>query len=271
MYLTKCRFSFSSTPTALAHAITVLDSIHHIRLLSPIMGQRRIKFRDNHLLLWLIIEIKILKHFPSAAQKFRRLLHDKLGLEEAEWADLEAFWAHYEAIGIATQRGEWFREECTLVKTMLDKGNLDPDDRVYYLNKYNILCDGMQENHKEFDRRVIGMWETANALITAPIIRAILHVWETKDFLMHPWLRAKCVKAKGCCARPCQCCSKRPSDLEQHWVGHCTPACRCCMQRHGIMWPINNLEDAVKPGFSLRPAKDDEYSKRMMEALVWRS
>jgi hypothetical protein len=41
------------------------------------------------------------------------------------------------------------------------------------------------------------------------------------------------------------------------------------MDHLGIKRPIDALEDPVEPGFRVRPAEDDFYSKQMMEVTIW--
>jgi hypothetical protein len=234
------------------------------------MGHRKLKFRDDHHRFWFRLELKVLKNHPSAAQKVRRVLHEKLGLREQEWTALEQFMINHEAVGVITQRHEWFLKECARLKKMLDDG-LDPDERSRVSMAYHETVIEQRENADEWTNRVRLLWRTACSFQHTPIARALYECRKKQGWHMHPWLVQQCKLAGGCCQRECRCCEKRRGAGISFWVGHCTPACHCCMEHLDIKRPIGPLKDTVKLCYNVRPPEDDVFSNQMMEVTVWHS
>ncbi|KAL2844262.1 hypothetical protein BJX68DRAFT_269788 [Aspergillus pseudodeflectus] len=233
------------------------------------MDHRKLWFRDSPWFLWYRIEYKVLKHHPTAAQKLRRVLHDKLGLTEKEWAAVGRFFVNHEALGVATQRNEWFGKECARLEKILDNTkNLNAEESIQVSSEYHQIRDEMRQNQDEWRRRVRLLWKAGCDIEHTPIGRALYACQEREGWHMHPWLRLQREQAGGCCGRGCGCCEKRRGTPMGFCVGHCTPACHCCMEHSGLRRPIDALEDPVELGFRVRPTKDDFYSKQMMEVTI---
>ncbi|KAL2845510.1 hypothetical protein BJY01DRAFT_214174 [Aspergillus pseudoustus] len=240
------------------------------------MGRRRV-WRDCFHTLWLNIETKVYRKKPAKAQRFRRALHEKFGLSKEEWEALRSYFANYEAVGVVKQRNDWLEKECSRLRGLLDttsnsrsdvRATGDADEEA--LAAHRAMSNALYQNRNECRRRVELLWKACCYIEHTPIARALKQCRGKAAWHMHPWLRQQCVQAGGCCARRCQCCSRRPGSRWDTWVGHCTPACTCCMKHDGVEVPIAPMEDPIQLRYSIPPAADDLFGERMMDFTVWR-
>ncbi|BCS20327.1 uncharacterized protein APUU_20759A [Aspergillus puulaauensis] len=181
----------------------------------------------------------------AIARQSRRRVHETFGLTDDEWTALRDYLTNYEAMGVAVQRGEWLTKECSRLERTLGDST-----------------KAMAEISREYR-------EISNEKATA-IGREMRHSRGILGWHLSPELSLRCVEAGGCCGRSCQCCRKYQTTSSLEWAGHCTPACGCCMEHHGTDKLIGPLQDPIELGYNIRPSKEDIFSRKMMDALIWK-
>jgi hypothetical protein len=198
-------------------------------------------------------------------QENRRRVHEKYGLTENEWTAAQNTLKHYDAMGVAQQRGEWLTNKCSRLERT-------PGDSTEAMNEisraYRKLSDEKYRNQEVYKLNEKLMNEALHSLKHTAIGRAIHYSRRRPGRHLSPWLRLRCVEAGGCCGRSCQCCQKL-QDIKK-WAGHCTPACGCCMEHQGTDQLIETLQDPIELGYNIRPSKEDTFSRNMMDALIWK-
>ncbi|KAL3460056.1 hypothetical protein BJX64DRAFT_278786 [Aspergillus heterothallicus] len=185
------------------------------------------------------------------AQRFRRALHDKFGLAEWEWKAVQSYFANYEAVGVATQRGEWLEKECSRLRCLLRDSttNTAGDDSFISRDTYPERRNELYRNKNELGRRVGLLWKACLDIQHTPLGRAMRECRRKEDWHLHPWMRQQCIQAGGCCGRE---------------------SCACCMEYGEVELPISLLQDPIELGYSIPPVGEDLFGQRMLEFTVWR-
>lgn len=199
----------------------------------------------------------------EAAQRFRQIQHERLGLSSSEWESLRSYFIYDELIWISRQRGKslWY-----MMEDMVSASEEPPDGRPP--DGYEFLNASFMKN-KEERQRAINAFESARERIKkSPLYRAMKSQQQCRNWHMSDWLVSRCKESGGCCARECRCCDKNSYEAED-WMGHCTPACGCCQKEKGLQFPIDLEGFLEELYFNVDPAESDVFSRRMMDAYVW--
>ncbi|KAL3462204.1 hypothetical protein BJX64DRAFT_299623 [Aspergillus heterothallicus] len=212
-------------------------------------------------------------------RKFRKLQHERFGLQQDEWDALYTVLASCEALNVIFQRQETFLKKINIFAFHLQVANARTGRRAEAYRNF-------QQNFEEYERRLEELGSAERKIRHTPVYRALQEHRLRRYWQCNEFLTKRCRESGGCCARlrDCGCCEKKRdvkkkararssrSDRDVRvsvWNGHCTPACPCCMKHYGIREPIPNLEDPIQLSYSVRPEPDDYFSRQMMDAVVW--
>lgn len=203
----------------------------------------------------------------AMAQENRRRVHETFGLTDDEWTALRDYLTNYEAMGVAVQRGEWLTKECSRLERTLG----DSTKAMAEISReYGEISNEKYRNQQVVVLRAELARKALHVLKATAIGRSIHSSRRQPGWHLSPWLRLRCVQAGGCCGRSCQCCRKYQTTSSLEWAGHCTPACGCCMEHQGTDKLIGPLQDPIKLGYNISPSKGDIFSRKMMDALIWK-
>lgn len=199
----------------------------------------------------------------EAAQRFRQIQHERLGLSNSEWDSLRSYFIYDEFIWISRQRGKSFRymmDDIVPASEGPSRGR-PPED-------YEFLCANFNENREERQKAIKAFKSARERIKKAPLYRAMKSQQRCKNWHMSDWLVSRCKESGGCCARECGCCKKKAYQ-KKDCKGHCTPACKCCQKAKGLLFPIDLEGYREELYFNVDPADSDVFSRRMMDAYVW--